>query len=287
MTPFLFSKMHGLGNDFVVIDATKRSIHFTTRDIVQLADRHNGIGFDQLLMVESARDNETDFFYRIYNNDGQEVAQCGNGARCIARFIADQNLSAKKQLRVATHKSQMTLILEDDDSVSVNMGVPQFAPSSIPLQATHEQLLYFIDWQEKEMQFVALSIGNPHAVIVVPDVYNAPVNEFGCWLAAQGVFPEGVNVSFAQIIDRNHFNLRVYERGAGETQACGSGAVATMIALHRLDMIANSATAHLPGGDLLIRWNGVGEPAWMRGPAVTVFVGEFILSPLQRERPPH
>jgi diaminopimelate epimerase len=269
--------MHGLGNDFMVIDGVNQSLQLTPAQIIKLADRHRGIGFDQLLMVEPATMPNTDFFYRIYNQDGSEVAQCGNGARCLARFIADNKLSDKKQLRIATNNSQMELILEEDGNISVNMGIPQFVPKHIPLNVTREQLMYSIAGPNSDLQFAALSIGNPHAILFVNDLMQAPVDTLGAWFNTNFLFPEGVNVSFVHIRNRQQFDLRVYERGVGETQACGSGAAAAMIAARRDGKLDAHATAHLAGGDLLIRWQGENEPVWLRGPAETVFVGAIYI----------
>ena len=224
-----FTKMHGLGNDFVVIDAINQQINLTPEQIRRLSDRHFGIGFDQLLLVEKALSSDADFNYRIFNADGGEVSQCGNGARCFARFVRDKKLTDKDEIRVNTALNQLLLRFDADNMITVNMGVPRHAPAEIPLMAEAESRFYTVRIKDNEKAFGAVSMGNPHAVIQVTDIKTAPVEEVGKALENHAFFPERVNVGFMQVIDRQHIKLRVYERGAAETLACGSGACAAVV----------------------------------------------------------
>ncbi len=272
-----FTKMHGLGNDFVVIDAINQEIHLTAEQISALANRHTGIGFDQLLLVAKPNKPDIDFFYRIFNADGSEVAQCGNGARAIARFVVAQGLTNKKNIQIATLNNQLTLILEEDGTVSVSMGMPKFAPQDIPITSTQVQPQYTLKRNDISVIFSALSLGNPHAVLEVADVAVAPVAEIGTWLSQQSFFPQSVNVGFMQIINQNNIRLRVFERGAGETLACGSGACAAAVVAIKKGLCLSPVKVQLPGGVLTVEWAGGAQPVWLRGPAETVYVGNINL----------
>ena len=271
-----FTKMHGLGNDFVVIDAHTQSIDLSSEQIRFMADRHTGIGFDQLLLVEKPVSDNADFKYRIFNADGSEVAQCGNGARCFARFVRDKKLSDKDEIRVDTNAGQLLLCF-DDDLITVNMGVPRHQPSEIPLLAAHETLLYDVLVSGHDYQFGAVSMGNPHAVLHVNDVNTAPVTELGKALESHALFPERANIGFMQIVNRQLIKLRVYERGSGETLACGSGACAAVVIGIEQNLLDNTVVVELAGGTLKINWAGRGTPVWMTGAAVTVFEGVIAL----------
>lgn len=271
-----FTKMHGLGNDFVVIDAINQSVSLEQSTIRQLADRHFGIGFDQLLIVESPQEGG-DFRYRIFNADGGEVEQCGNGARCFARFVYDRNLTHKKTIRVETARGIITPTIEDNGDVTVNMGVPQFEPANIPFKAPQRELVYPLPIGDKTIEICAVSMGNPHAVQIVPDVNQAPVATEGPLIESHSLFPNRVNAGFMQIIDRGHIRLRVFERGSGETLACGTGACAAVVCGIMRDQLDASVQVSTHGGNLQIRWEGEGRPVWMTGPAVTVFEGEITL----------
>ena len=269
--------MHGLGNDFVVIDAINQHIDLTSEQIRLLSDRHFGIGFDQLLLVEAAVSDNADFKYRIFNADGSEVAQCGNGARCFARFVRDKKLSDKDEIRVDTDSGQLLLCFDDNNLITVNMGIPRHAPAEIPLLAEEESRFYTVQVNDTEKAFGAVSMGNPHAVIQVTDVKSAPVAELGKALESHAFFPERVNVGFMQVVDRQHIKLRVFERGAAETLACGSGACAAVVIGIEHNLLDPVVSVDLPGGTLTINWRGRGEPVLMTGPAVSVFEGQLSL----------
>ena len=268
-----FTKMHGLGNDFVVIDMINQLITLTNSQVCTLADRHLGIGCDQLLLVERSDTHGVDFRYRIFNADGSEVQQCGNGARCFARFVRDKGLTNKSEIIVETASGIITLYIEDHEMVRVNMGVPNFDPASLPFHMPHESLVYELELDGGLQPIGAVSMGNPHVVLEVPDIDHAPVDELGLRLESHPLFPERVNVGFMQRLGKDHIRLRVYERGAAETQACGTGACAAVAIGHRWGLLSDEVTVSLPGGDLLIRWAGEGEALWMIGPATTVFEG--------------
>ena len=269
--------MHGLGNDFVVIDAINQHLALTPEQIRFMSNRHFGIGFDQLLLVEKPVSNNADFKYRIFNADGSEVAQCGNGARCFARFVRDRNLSDKNEIRVDTNSGQLLLSFNKNNQVTVNMGVPRHNPFEIPLLAEQESLLYKVFVNGIEQAFAAVSMGNPHAVIQVNDIKTAPVAELGQVLESHAVFPERANIGFMQVIDRHHIKLRVYERGAAETFACGSGACAAVVIGIEQNLLDHEVCVELPGGELTISWSGRGEPVIMTGPATSVFEGKINL----------
>ncbi|EHR0921012.1 diaminopimelate epimerase [Vibrio parahaemolyticus] len=272
---FHFSKMHGLGNDFMVVDCITQNVFFSQDLIRRLADRHTGVGFDQLLVVEAPYDPETDFHYRIFNADGSEVEQCGNGARCFARFVRLKGLTNKYSISVSTKKGKMILDVEDDGEVTVNMGVPEFEPSKIPFKAKQKEKTYIMRTGDKTLFCGAVSMGNPHVVTVVDDVDTAEVETLGPLLESHERFPERVNAGFMQVVNRNHIRLRVYERGAGETQACGSGACGAVAVGILQGLLDESVKVSLPGGELHISWQGPGKPLFMTGPATHVFDGQL------------
>jgi len=269
-----FTKMHGLGNDFVVIDAIRQDISLTPEQIRFIAARHFGIGCDQVLLVElAAQHSNADFRYRIFNADGSEVAQCGNGARCFARFVRDKKLSYKDSILVDTHAGQLLLSFDDHDLVTVNMGIPHHSPAVIPLRAEQEEKFYTVNVNGVEKAFGAVSMGNPHAVLKVSDVQLAQVGELGEALESHAFFPERANIGFMQVIDRNTIKLRVYERGAAETLACGSGACAAVVIGIEQKLLDQDVIVELPGGKLEIHWAGRDQPVFMTGPALSVFEG--------------
>jgi diaminopimelate epimerase len=273
-----FTKMHGLGNDFVIIDAINQHFDLTPERIRQISDRHFGIGFDQLLLVEKPVSSNADFKYRIFNADGGEVSQCGNGARCFARFVRDKNLSEKNGITVDTDAGQLLLHFDEENLITVNMGVPKHKPVEIPLLAEHESKFYTVTVKgSSEQAFGAVSLGNPHAVIQVNDVNKAPVAELGQALESHPVFPERANIGFMQVIDRQHIKLRVFERGAAETLACGSGACAAAIIGIEQNLLDQEVRVELAGGKLKICWAGREAPVFMSGPAISVFEGNIPL----------
>ena len=272
-----FTKMHGLGNDFVVFDAINQTVNLTPAQLRHITDRHFGIGCDQILLVEKPTREDTDFRYRIFNADGSEVSQCGNGARCFARFVREHGLTDKTALRVETRDGIIEPRVLDNDEVIVNMGAPRFAPAEIPFVADATSLNYGLQVGEHLIQIAALSMGNPHAVLRVNDLDTAPVPTLGAAIGAHSRFPEGVNVGFMQISNLHEIRLRVFERGAGETLACGSGACAAAVAGISNGWLYTPVTVHTRGGDLTIEWAGEQQPVMMRGPATTVFEGELEL----------
>lgn len=272
-----FTKMHGLGNDFVVIDAVNQSVALEPDQVRWLADRHRGIGCDQLLLVEPATDPAADFRYRIYNADGGEVEQCGNGARCFMRFVHDQGLSAKRALTVQTLAGPIALRLEDDGQVTVDMGPPRLEPAAIPFQAPARAPVYSLEVEGREYMIGALSMGNPHAVLTVEDIDRAPVETLGPRIENHPRFPNRVNVGFMQIAAPDHIHLRVFERGVGETRACGTGACAAAVAGRLQGRLDARVRVSLPGGDLVISWSGEDASVFMTGPAVSVFEGTLQL----------
>lgn len=270
-----FTKMQALGNDFMVIDATQYPLRLTPELIQCWADRHRGIGFDQLLLLETSKQNGADFFLRIFNADGSEVAQCGNGARCIAQFLHTKNLTQHNPMLVNTRAGFLELKLETDQSVTAKLGVPNFDPAKIPFITTQQATTYTLDLAGQKIQFAALSLGNPHCVITVPDISKAPVQQLGTQLTSHSAFPVEVNVGFMQIINRQQIRLRVYERGVGETLACGSGACAAVIAGHVQGLLDNVVHVELPGGTLQVSWQGQQTPVFLRGEAISVFEGNI------------
>lgn len=270
-----FSKMQGIGNDFVVIDATRQPFALSPQQIQRLADRHRGIGFDQLLVIAASSSAQADFDYRIFNADGSEAEQCGNGARCIARYIHEHGLSNKKNLKIKTSKSLMELILEENGEVTVSMGIPTFVPKEIPFLIDTQAAYYSLPINDKTIQIGAVAIGNPHAVTEVNDIKTALVKNLGPLIESHSLFPNHVNAGFMQIISPQEIYLRVYERGAGETLACGSGACAAVVIGRKWGKLAEKVLVHLPGGDLKISWQGDNHPVWMTGPAEEVFTGNL------------
>ncbi|WP_311968499.1 diaminopimelate epimerase [Pseudomonas baltica] len=272
-----FTKMHGLGNDFMVLDLVSQHAHIQAKHAKQWGDRNTGIGFDQLLIVEAPSSPDVDFRYRIFNSDGSEVEQCGNGARCFARFVLDKRLTAKKLIRVETKGGVIQLDVRNDGQISVDMGAPRLVPADIPFQAHARALTYALDVEGRTEQIFAVSMGNPHAVLRVEDVNSAPVRELGPKIEHHPRFPQRVNVGFIQVIDRHRAQLRVWERGAGETQACGTGACAAAVAAISQGWMDSPVTLDLTGGRLSIEWAGEGHPVIMTGPAVRVYEGQVRL----------
>ena len=273
-----FTKIHGLGNDFIVINNLHNEYQFSTKQIAALGHRQFGVGFDQLLLIEAAPEPDIDFSYRIFNIDGQEVEHCGNGARCFAKYVSDKGLFDEKSLVVKTANRVLTLKI-DGDSVTVDMEAPEFDASKIPfigdsnLKIHTRQLT--VSGSPLEVEFCALSMGNPHAVIRVEELSKTAVKEIGEALGAHPDFPEGCNVGFMQLCDRNTIDLRVYERGAGETLACGTGACAAVVAGCLQGLLDDTVTVKLHGGELSITWLGINSPVLMTGPATTVFEGKI------------
>lgn len=272
-----FAKMHGLGNDFVVIDALTQPVRLTNEQVRLLADRRLGIGCDQVLLVEAPRVPEADFRYRIFNADGGEVEMCGNGARCFARFVRDNGLTTKDRLAVETLAGIVRLELEPDGQVTVDMGVPQFEPARIPFVAPAQATRYALEVGDETVEIGAVSMGNPHAVLRVADVASAPVARLGPPIERHTRFPRRVNVGFMQVIDPARIRLRVFERGAGETPACGTGACAAVAVGRIQGLLAERVTVELPGGTLVVSWGGTGQPVRMTGPATRVFDGRIEL----------
>ncbi|MGB1581198.1 MAG: diaminopimelate epimerase [Nevskiales bacterium] len=272
-----FTKMQGLGNDFVVFDATAVPLSLSADQAQRIADRRFGIGCDQILIVEPPPDSTADFRYRIFNADGSEVGQCGNGARCFARFVRDKGLIDQDEIRVVTCTGPMVLNILAGGQVRVNMGLPRFEPQDIPFQADSRQSSYSLELDGSEQQIAALSMGNPHAVLRVDDVDTASVATLGPLIESHPRFPQRVNAGFLQVVDASHARLRVYERGSAETLACGSGACAAMVAGRQWGLLDQDAEMVLRGGILQLSWAGEGEPVYMTGPAETVFEGSLEL----------
>ena len=270
-----FTKMQGAGNDFVVIDATKNPVHLSHAQIQQIANRYFGVGCDQLLMVESTDTPGVDFRYRIFNADGGEVEQCGNGARCFVRFVVDKGLTSKRDIRVETASGIITLMLQDDGQVTVNMGAPRFTPAEIPFQAEQQATTYELALASETVTVSAVSMGNPHAVMLVDNVHTAEVASLGPQIESHARFPQRVNAGFMQVLNEHEINLRVYERGSGETLACGTGACAAAVSGIQLGTLQSPVKVHTRGGILTIQWAGDDTPVLMTGPAEIVFDGEI------------
>lgn len=271
-----FSKMHGLGNDFIVINAIEQTVELTSGQIQFLSDRRFGVGCDQLLLVEKPQTAEADFRYRIFNADGSEVAQCGNGARCFARFVRDNGLTDKDTITVETASGLIYPTLQADGSVTVDMGKPIFEPENIPFIAEQQATTYMLEIAEHgKKEISAVSMGNPHAVMLVDDVDKAPVLELGPLIESHERFPERVNTGFMQLIESDLIRLRVFERGSGETSACGTGACAAVVSGIKRGLLNNNVTVALPGGELQISWPDEDASVWMTGPAQHVFDGEI------------
>lgn len=276
-----FAKMHGLGNDFAVVDLLTQRAKLTPAQIAVLADRHRGIGFDQLLAVEPPRRPEADFRYRIFNTDGSEAEQCGNGARCFARFVVERGLTKKQTLVLEVPRGTITATLQDEGWVEVDMGAPSFALDAFPVtlgaRAEAQGLSLELATDAGPAVLTLVSMGNPHGVIFVPSVVDAPVANLGAALQAHEAFPESLNVGFCEIVDRKRLRLRVYERGVGETQACGSGACAAMAAAREQGWVGDEVTVSLSGGELRLRWQGPGSPLMMAGPTAFAYEGQVRL----------
>lgn len=272
-----FTKMQGIGNDFVVIDAINQKIALSREQIRHIAHRHYGVGCDQLLLVESSRRADAEFRYRIFNADGGEVEQCGNGARCFARFVVDKRLTAKSDIQVETAGGPIALSIQTDGQVTVNMGAPRFDPVVIPFGADSEAVTYHLAVGDQTLEVAAVSMGNPHCVTLVDDLDAYPVERLGPLIERHARFPKGVNAGFMQLVDRHHARLRVFERGVGETRACGTGACAAAVAGIRMGHLASPVRIELPGGNLQIEWAGPGQPVMMTGPATRVFEGQIRL----------
>ena len=272
-----FSKMHGLGNDFVVLDGVRQPVSLTPEQLRYLADRNFGVGCDQILLVEKPGRPDVDFRYRIFNADGSEVEQCGNGARCFVRFVHDAGLTDKREIRVETLKGIIAPRLEANGNVTVDMGEPRFLPAEIPFLHDDDVVVYNLDVADETLEIGVVSMGNPHAVQVVADVEQAPVGAHGPLIESHQRFPQRVNAGFMQVLDKHAIKLRVYERGAGETLACGTGACAAVVAGIARGLLDSPVCVTTRGGELTIAWGGRGLPVMMTGPAVTVFHGEIEL----------
>ena len=275
-----FTKMHGLGNDFIVIDARSQAVSLRSEQVRLLADRRFGIGCDQLLLVEAPLTPDTEFYYRIFNADGTEVEQCGNGARCFARYVYDKGLTDNHEIAVGTAGGRIMLYLENDGQVRIDMGVPRLAPKHIPFDATTEALSYSLQVDQELLEIGAVSMGNPHAVLLVDDVQQAPVERLGPTIEHHPRFPKRVNVGFMAVKARDAIELRVFERGTGETLACGTGACAAVVYGRIRNLLDERVRVSLPGGTLMVSWRGQGDPVWMTGPATTVFEGNIDLNRL-------
>lgn len=272
-----FTKMHGTGNDFVMLDGVHQNIELSPEQLRLLADRHFGVGCDQILLVEKAGNKEADFRYRIFNADGGEVGQCGNGARCFLRFVHEQKLTSKREIVVETRSGLISPRLEQDGQVTVNMGAPVFEPARIPFDGGSGAASEPLEVAGRMLEISALSMGNPHAVQLVGDIGSAPVQEIGPLVEHHPRFPQRVNAGFMQVMDRNNVRLRVYERGAGETLSCGTGACAAVVAGIRRGLLDSPVHVATRGGVLTIAWGGGAAPVLMTGPAITVFTGEINL----------
>lgn len=276
-----FTKMHGLGNDFVVIDLITQTAMLTSADIARLGDRHTGIGFDQLLVVEPPEIPEADFRYRIFNADGSEAEQCGNGARCFARFVHDHKLTVKSDVTLQTNTGSIVCHLRENGQVEVDMGEPDFDPARLPCVASADCEVNGdtarIRLEDQTLELALVSMGNPHAILFVDDIFTAQVERIGPAVQASSAFPSGVNVGFCQVVDRGFLRLRVFERGAGETQACGSGACAAVAAARHRDLVDERVKVSLPGGKLRLSWQGPDHRIMMLGPAAVVFEGRIEL----------
>jgi len=272
-----FTKMHGLGNDFVVLDLVTQRIKLNPNIVRKLGDRNFGIGFDQLLIVEPPTTPDVDFRYRIYNSDGSEVENCGNGARCFAKFVRDKRLTGKDEIAVETANGRAVLKIREDRQVEVDMGAPRLNPADVPFEADAAAATYPIEVDGETYEISAVSMGNPHGVLVVDDVDTAPVEVLGPQLEPHARFPQKANIGFMQVVSRSEIRLRVYERGAGETKACGTGACAAVVAGIQRGLLDSTVKAQLTGGELEISWTGGDAPVIMTGPATTVFEGQIFL----------
>jgi len=272
-----FTKMHGLGNDFMVVDLISQRVHLSPEQIRYLGNRNTGVGFDQLLLVETPQSPDVDFRYRIFNSNGTEVEHCGNGARCFAKFVHDQRLTGKRDISVQTSNGRIMLKMRDDRAVEVDMGEPVLQPDQVPFEATTQAPSYSLEQDGHNYTLGVVSMGNPHAVLVVDDVASAPVFELGSKLEQHPRFPNKANIGFMQIIDRNTIKLRVFERGVGETKACGTGACAAVVVGQQQGLLDTNVTTQLTGGNLAIQWQGPGHHLFMDGPATHVYEGQIKL----------
>jgi len=272
-----FTKMHGLGNDFMVVDLISQRVHLSPEQIRYLGNRNTGVGFDQLLLVETPQSPDVDFRYRIFNSNGTEVEHCGNGARCFAKFVHDQRLTGKRDISVQTSNGRIMLKMRDDHAVGVDMGEPVLQPDQVPFEATTQAPSYSLEQDGHNYTLGVVSMGNPHAVLVVDDVASAPVFELGSKLEQHPRFPNKANIGFMQIIDRNTIKLRVFERGVGETKACGTGACAAVVVGQQQGLLDTNVTTQLTGGNLAIQWQGPGHHLFMDGPAAHVYEGQIKL----------
>ncbi len=272
-----FLKMQGLGNDFLVFDAPPvNADHPIDSDTLRaLADRHTGVGFDQALMLQPPRDPRSRVFYRVFNSDGSEVEQCGNGARCVAALMYSRHPELGRELTLESAGGRVRARVRDDGLVSVDMGIPNFEPRSLPMDAAAEMPVYSLQIDGTEIEFGAVSMGNPHVVLCVSDVKNAPVERLGPTIESQPRFAKRTNVGFMQIVDRTRIRLRVYERGAGETLACGTGACAAVAVGRMRGLLDAEVRVELPGGTAMVTWPGIGQPMWLTGPAIQVFTGSI------------
>lgn len=268
-----FTKMHGAGNDFVVIDGVSQSVEITAPVIKRLADRHRGIGCDQVLLLTPPDDPDADFRYTVFNADGSRAGQCGNGARCAGRFLREKRLTRKRTLTLLTDGEPLQLSLSDDGRIFAGLAPPQFTPEAIPFEAEETRHQYNIDVQGQALSIGVVSMGNPHAVLIVDDALGAPVPVLGPLIESHDRFPARTNVGFMQILSRSEIKLRVYERGVGETEACGSGACAAVVHGIQGDLLGSEVAVHLPGGKLSVSWAGGQERVWLGGPTTTVFEG--------------
>ena len=271
--------MHGLGNDFVLLDLITQKLRISETQIQALGDRRTGVGFDQLLIVEPPSRPDVDFRYRIYNKDGTEAEQCGNGARCFARFVRDRGLTSKTEMTLETNTGLITCKLEKDGNITINMGPPHLAPQQIPFVAEQAQIQYELELCNRlpacnlpdQVSICNVNMGNPHTVMIVNDVDSAPVSQLGPVIEQHPRFPEKVNVGFMQVVDRSHVKLRVFERGVGETRACGTGACAAVVAGRLQGLLDDEVSVVLPGGELLVTWQGDNANVFMTGPAARVY----------------
>jgi diaminopimelate epimerase len=273
--------MHGLGNDFMVLDLVTQKVKITPKLVKKLGDRNFGVGFDQLLLVEPPTEPDVDFRYRIFNQDGSEVENCGNGARCFAKFVRDKRLTGKDEVTVQTACGRAVLKIHEDKRVRVDMGEPILTPEKIPFKAEAQAATYSVQaelqGEELQLQISAVSMGNPHGVLLVESTEDAPVDSLGAVLESHSIFPAKANIGFMQVLSRNEVNLRVFERGVGETLACGTGACAAVVAGKLRGELDMPVTVHLPGGELEIEWQGNGHPVIMTGPATTVYEGQIFV----------
>lgn len=272
-----FTKMHGAGNDFVVIDGVTQAVNLNTNQLRRLADRHRGIGCDQILMVTPPDNPDADFRYHVFNADGSRAGQCGNGARCVGRFLREKRLTRQREILLQTNDDSLALSLTEDGRVFAGLGAPRFAPAEVPFQADETQDQYTLDVQGQSLSIGALSMGNPHAILMVDDCDAAPVSTLGPLLEAHTRFPERVNVGFMQVQSRGEVKLRVFERGVGETDACGSGACAAAVHGMKLGLLDEEVLVSLPGGKLSVSWPSMGDRVWLGGPTATVFNGTVTL----------